>query len=137
MSLARAHMMNGYASGLSHTDPMQNGITSTMACCLERIMLGRDFSMHQVLGSPTTSILIPLQVPITLYFMTHAYFCFYHALSNVCIRRCKHAEAHLGPIAANSITALVVFVLAYATAYGETLTIAHFPYYTFKVIPLC
>ena len=29
--------------------------------------------------------------------------------------------------------AVVVFVLAYATAYGETLTIAHFPYYTFQV----
>lgn len=27
----------------------------------------------------------------------------------------------------------MVFVVAYATAYGETLTIAHFPYYTFKV----
>ena len=27
----------------------------------------------------------------------------------------------------------MVFLLAYATAYGETLTIAHFPYYTFKV----
>ncbi len=29
--------------------------------------------------------------------------------------------------------ALLVFALAYATAFGETLTIAHFPYYTFKV----
>ena len=29
--------------------------------------------------------------------------------------------------------AVVVFVLAYATAFGETLTIAHFPYYSFKV----
>jgi hypothetical protein len=28
---------------------------------------------------------------------------------------------------------VVVFALAYATAFGETLTIAHFPYYTFKV----
>lgn len=30
---------------------------------------------------------LPPQVPITLYFMTHAYFCFYHAVSNVLIRR--------------------------------------------------
>lgn len=29
--------------------------------------------------------------------------------------------------------AAVVFCLAYATAYGETLTIAHFPYYSFQV----
>lgn len=31
------------------------------------------------------------------------------------------------------MTAVVIFVLAYAMAYGETFTIAHFPYYTFKV----
>ena len=30
------------------------------------------------------------------------------------------------------VEAVVVFTLAYATAYGETLTIAHFPYYSFK-----
>lgn len=71
-------------------------------------------------------------VPIALYFMTHAYFCFYHSLSNVCIRRARHAVAQLGPWATRGITGVVVFSLAYATAYGETLTIAHFPYYTFK-----
>lgn len=37
--------------------------------------------------------LAPLQVPITLYFMTHAYFCLYHALSNVLLRRLGHATA--------------------------------------------
>lgn len=74
-----------------------------------------------------------MQVPITLYFMTHAYFCFYHSLSNVCIRRARHAVSDLGPGARRLTTAVVVFLLAYATAYGETLTIAHFPYYTFKV----
>lgn len=35
-------------------------------------------------------------------------------------------------LAQAAVEAVVVFVLAYATAYGETLTIAHFPYYTFK-----
>ena len=74
-----------------------------------------------------------LQVPITLYFMTHAYFCFYHSLANVCIRRARHAVSHLDPWVARLTTAVTVFFLAYATAYGETLTIAHFPYYTFKV----
>ena len=29
--------------------------------------------------------------------------------------------------------AALVFCLAYVTAYGETLTIAHFPYYSFQV----
>jgi cycloeucalenol cycloisomerase len=28
---------------------------------------------------------------------------------------------------------VLVFLLAYATAFGETITIAHFPYYSFKV----
>jgi hypothetical protein len=38
-----------------------------------------------------------LQVPITLYFMTHAYFCLYHAISNLLIRRMRHAVAAYGP----------------------------------------
>ena len=33
--------------------------------------------------------------------------------------------------------AVLVFGLSYATAYGETLTIAHFPYYTFQVKGPC
>lgn len=74
----------------------------------------------------------PMQVPITLYFMTHAYFNLYHTISNLLIRRTRHALSHRGPIAQGSAEALVVFLLSYATAYGETLTIAHFPYYTFK-----
>ncbi|KAK9909776.1 hypothetical protein WJX75_007309 [Coccomyxa subellipsoidea] len=72
------------------------------------------------------------KVPIPLYFMTHAYFCFYHALSNVVIRRTRNATAKYGSTMQNAATALVVFLLAYATAFMETLTIAHFPYYKFK-----
>ncbi len=73
------------------------------------------------------------QVPIALYFMTHAYFCFYHALANVCLRRVTNAVPE-GP---GRLLALgtVVFVLSYATAFMETLTISHFPYYTFKARP--
>jgi len=65
--------------------------------------------------------------------MTHAYFCFYHTLSNVCLRRARHLVARHGIWAERMATAAVVFLLSYATAYGETLTIAQFPYYTFKV----
>ncbi|GBF93808.1 cycloeucalenol cycloisomerase [Raphidocelis subcapitata] len=71
------------------------------------------------------------QVPITMYLMTQAYFCFYHALSNVLLRR---VETHLAgsPLAVRKLArALAVFLLSYATAYMETLTISHFPYYTF------
>ncbi|PSC68708.1 Cycloeucalenol cycloisomerase [Micractinium conductrix] len=72
------------------------------------------------------------QVPITLYLMTHAYFCLYHALANLVIRRARAAAARHGSAAQAAAEAVVVFALSYATAYGETLTIAHFPYYTFK-----
>ena len=69
-----------------------------------------------------------------MYFMTHAYFCFYHALSNVVLRRTAHA-LHRSPRICQWLTlGTVVFVLAYITALMETVTIAHFPYYTFKVM---
>jgi len=74
-----------------------------------------------------------LQVPIPLYFMTHAYFCFYHALSNIAMRVTRNFTAKHGPVVQHLSTAITVFLLSYATAYMETLTIAHFPYYKFKV----
>ena len=74
----------------------------------------------------------PPQVPITLYFMTHAYFCLYHSLANVLIRRVRNQFAMHGVLAQGLAEAALVFILSYATAYGETLTIAHFPYYVFK-----
>ena len=77
------------------------------------------------------------QVPIPLYFMTHAYFCFYHALSNVMMRRVGHASQKYGRTAQLAAMAVTVFLLAYATAFMETLTIAHFPYYKFKVMLCC
>eukprot|EP00798_Chlamydomonas_sp_ICE-L_P015523 gene15523-21611_t len=69
-------------------------------------------------------LVIPCKVPICLYLMTHAYFCFYHALSNVLLRRYPNAVRYF-------FMGAMVFVLAYSTAYGETLTIANFRHYTF------
>lgn len=63
--------------------------------------------------------------------MTHAYFCFYHALANVCLRRTSYAVPP-GPARLLAMGTVVV-LLAYATAFMETLTISHFPYYSFKV----
>jgi cycloeucalenol cycloisomerase len=63
--------------------------------------------------------------------MTHGYFCFYHTASNMLIRRARHAASASGPAAQAAAEAAVVFLLSYATAYGETFTIASFPYYTF------
>lgn len=74
-----------------------------------------------------------LQVPITLYFMTHAYFCFYHALSNVVLRRVLHACQGSTVVSRYLVMSITVFVLAFVTALMETVTIAHFPYYRFKV----
>jgi hypothetical protein len=74
---------------------------------------------------------VHVQVPIALYFMTHAYFCFYHTLANVCLRRTRNAVAPgLGRLLAMGT---VVVLLSYATAFMETATISHFPYYSFKV----
>ena len=78
-------------------------------------------------------VCLALQVPIPLYFMTHAYFCFYHTISNMAIRATRHWTAKHGALVQHLSTALTIFLLSYATAYMETLTIAHFPYYKFKV----
>ena len=75
----------------------------------------------------------PQQVPITLYFMTHAYFALYHALANVLIRKARNVAKPWGPRAQLAAEIFVVFTLSYSTAFMETLTIAHFPYYTHKV----
>eukprot|EP00879_Flechtneria_rotunda_P033226 GHRR01036776.1.p1 GENE.GHRR01036776.1~~GHRR01036776.1.p1 ORF type:complete len:245 (+),score=51.51 GHRR01036776.1:384-1118(+) len=64
-------------------------------------------------------------VPIPMYLMTHAYFCLYHAVSNVLLRR---VESHLShaPLQTRKVArGLAVFLLSYATAYMETLTISH------------
>lgn len=65
--------------------------------------------------------------------MTHAYFCFYHALANMVLRRTAYAVQHSPRICQWLTLGTVVFVLAYITALMETVTIAHFPYYRFKV----
>ena len=66
--------------------------------------------------------------------MTHAYFCFYHCLANVLLRRLSHALKKHGKQATRAGMALLVFGLSYATAFAETFTIASFPYYNFKVM---
>ncbi|KAK2077227.1 hypothetical protein QBZ16_004861 [Prototheca wickerhamii] len=88
---------------------------------------------YQVLGAAYTFKAHELnQVPITLYFMTHAYFALYHALANVLIRKARNVAKPWGPRAQLAAEIFVVFSLSYSTAFMETLTIAHFPYYTHK-----
>jgi len=63
-------------------------------------------------------------VPLALYFITHSYFHLYHALSSILIRLTLH-RWRLGMAGA----AVAVLLFAYVTAFMETFTIQHFPYY--------
>jgi cycloeucalenol cycloisomerase len=71
-------------------------------------------------------------VPITCYLMTHAYFIFYHSLTNLVLRRLRRALAASSRFASFSISALTILALAYVTAFMETFTISNFPYYSFE-----
>lgn len=72
-------------------------------------------------------------VPIPLYFMTHAYFCFYHAVSNMSLRWLRvSCREWTSTTAQNLVYAAGIFVLSYVTAYMETLTISSFKYYDFE-----
>ena len=73
--------------------------------------------------------------------MTHAYFMFYHSLSNVVLRRVVRLTTAMSQSASSSgssntffkyiLFSITVFILSYSTAFMETLTIANFKYYTF------
>lgn len=68
-------------------------------------------------------------VPIPLYFATFFYFCMYHALSNMAIRK---VVTTFEPSGLRAVTLIVLIgAMAYTTAFMETLTISGFPYYTF------
>jgi|TARA_B110000971_G_scaffold215294_1_gene248541 cycloeucalenol cycloisomerase len=69
-------------------------------------------------------------VPIALYFMTHAYFMFYHVLSSCALRRVK--TGYEKNAARLLFTSALVASLAYTTAFMESLTICGFPYYEFE-----
>jgi cycloeucalenol cycloisomerase len=60
-----------------------------------------------------------------MFLMTHAYFLFYHTLSNIFLRRVEAHLSHASLLTRKVARCLVVFLLAYATAFMETLTIAH------------
>ena len=72
-------------------------------------------------------------VPIALFLMTHAYFMFYHVLSNCAIR---YVRSKYVPNAQRFVfECAVVAVASYATAFMESLTICGFPYYKFEARP--
>jgi|TARA_B110000977_G_scaffold191789_1_gene264387 cycloeucalenol cycloisomerase len=69
-------------------------------------------------------------VPIALYFMTHAYFMFYHVLSNVALRRVR--KEYKKDKFRFIFQCALIATMAYTTAFMESLTICGFPYYTFN-----
>ncbi|KAJ1423738.1 hypothetical protein B484DRAFT_103271 [Ochromonadaceae sp. CCMP2298] len=69
-------------------------------------------------------------VPIALFFATHFYFCTYHTLANLLLRR---IETRYAPGTARSLFFWgTVVAFSYFTAFMETLTISSFPYYSFE-----
>lgn len=69
-------------------------------------------------------------VPICMYQATHFYFSSYHVLGNLLLRRTLTSFA---PGRARAVLlGYVVCALSYTTAFLETLTISHFPYYDFE-----
>lgn len=68
-------------------------------------------------------------VPICLYFMTHAYFMFYHVLSNMAVRFLR--SGYVPGMARTVYEVALIVVLSYSTAFMEAITICAFPYYRF------
>ena len=69
-------------------------------------------------------------VPIAMFFATHFYFTFYHALSNMVIRKVLTSYEYTHSRTMFLIS--VVVLMSYITAYMETLTISGFTCYTFQ-----
>jgi len=69
-------------------------------------------------------------VPICLYFMTHAYFMFYHVLSNMALRYTR--TSYKAGRARSVYEIVLVVVMSYTTAFMEAITICGFPYYRFE-----
>ncbi|GMH72321.1 hypothetical protein TrRE_jg5929, partial [Triparma retinervis] len=96
--------------------------------------IGNYFYTHYfyaVLGARYTFVGVRLNdVPVGMYFATHFYFTSYHALSNCLIRYIDRTYVADSFRLAHKV--LAVFTMSYFTAFMESLTISHFPYYTFE-----
>eukprot|EP00466_Bigelowiella_natans_P007735 jgi/Bigna1/53084/estExt_Genewise1Plus.C_150109 len=69
-------------------------------------------------------------VPIPMFFATHFYFCFYHVLSNLALRK-TYSSLERGVLRDIFVCSLI-FYMSYITAFMESLTISGFPCYGFK-----
>lgn len=73
-------------------------------------------------------------VPICLFLATHAYFCFYHTMTTILLRRfwTSHIYQRTASWVKPLASAVLVLVMADVTAFMETWTISSFPYYTIR-----
>ncbi|XP_057832214.2 cycloeucalenol cycloisomerase [Cryptomeria japonica] len=71
-------------------------------------------------------------IPHTTFFLAHVCFLFYHAVSNITLRRLRHAISELPGYMQFAIEAVWIFTLSYFIAFLETYSIANFPYYDFE-----
>mmetsp|Transcript_9257 Transcript_9257/g.22751 ORF Transcript_9257/g.22751 Transcript_9257/m.22751 type:complete len:338 (-) Transcript_9257:56-1069(-) len=69
-------------------------------------------------------------VPIPMYLATHFYFCFYHVLANLFLR--KTYTTFAPGTMRNLLIVSLILVMSYITAFMESLTISGFPCYGFK-----
>jgi cycloeucalenol cycloisomerase len=70
-------------------------------------------------------------VPYLMFFCTQAYFTMYHALTNY-IQRCFYHHWPKPSWGRFIALCILIFALSWVTAFMETWTIQHFPYYTHK-----
>lgn len=71
-------------------------------------------------------------VPWTTFFLAHCCFLFYHVVSNLTLRRLRHAFGNDSmKLVRWTVEALWIFALSYATAFAEAWAISEFPYYDF------
>lgn len=68
-------------------------------------------------------------VPLCMFFATHFYFSFYHALSNCLLRR---VDSYVPGLSRKIFKLHVILTLSYVTAFMEAWTIEKFPYYSFE-----
>ena len=73
-------------------------------------------------------------VPICMFLYTHAYFCTYHVITTILLRRWWTSLAYykcptwLRPLGSS----MLIFVMSYVTAFMEAFTIQNFPYYAIE-----
>lgn len=101
--------------------------------------IGNYFWTHYFYVVLRTSYTFPTtwslnKVPVYLYLITHAYFCSYHTIAGIILRRFRHSTFYLafgkGPMSILPDSGAVV-ILAVSVAFMEAFSISSVPYYNY------